>query len=95
MDKVFDGKKPTKLGTEKQPAVISVQTEERKQELEAVFEENSWICEITVDAEKPENTTDLELLQNPILPAKAAPKVGRNDPCTCGSGKKYKKCCGK
>ncbi len=23
-----------------------------------------------------------------------APKVGRNDPCTCGSGKKYKKCCG-
>jgi uncharacterized protein len=24
----------------------------------------------------------------------SAPKVGRNDPCTCGSGKKYKKCCG-
>ena len=23
-----------------------------------------------------------------------APKVGRNDPCPCGSGKKYKKCCG-
>ncbi|MBN2441559.1 MAG: YchJ family protein [Spirochaetales bacterium] len=23
------------------------------------------------------------------------PKIGRNDPCTCGSGKKYKKCCGK
>lgn len=22
-------------------------------------------------------------------------RVGRNDPCTCGSGKKYKKCCGK
>jgi preprotein translocase subunit SecA len=22
------------------------------------------------------------------------PKVGRNDPCPCGSGKKYKKCCG-
>ena len=22
-------------------------------------------------------------------------KVGRNDPCICGSGKKYKKCCGK
>lgn len=26
-------------------------------------------------------------------PPKAA-KVGRNDPCSCGSGKKYKKCCG-
>ena len=23
------------------------------------------------------------------------PKVGRNDPCPCGNGKKYKKCCGK
>ena len=28
-------------------------------------------------------------------PAKAAPRVGRNDPCPCGSGKKYKKCCGR
>lgn len=25
---------------------------------------------------------------------KAGPKIGRNDPCTCGSGRKYKKCCG-
>ncbi|MDR1125380.1 MAG: preprotein translocase subunit SecA [Deltaproteobacteria bacterium] len=25
---------------------------------------------------------------------RAAPKVGRNDPCPCGSGKKYKNCCG-
>ncbi|NCB62812.1 MAG: preprotein translocase subunit SecA [Clostridia bacterium] len=27
-------------------------------------------------------------------PVKKAQKVGRNDPCPCGSGKKYKKCCG-
>ncbi|MBI5152050.1 preprotein translocase subunit SecA [Candidatus Peregrinibacteria bacterium] len=25
---------------------------------------------------------------------KSAPEIGRNDPCPCGSGKKYKKCCG-
>jgi len=25
---------------------------------------------------------------------RAEPKVGRNEPCPCGSGKKYKKCCG-
>jgi len=33
----------------------------------------------------------------PRLPAPmaAAPRTGRNDPCPCGSGKKYKKCCGK
>jgi preprotein translocase subunit SecA len=28
-------------------------------------------------------------------PAKSAKVAGRNDPCPCGSGKKYKKCCGK
>lgn len=26
---------------------------------------------------------------------RAEPKIGRNDPCPCGSGKKYKKCCGR
>ncbi|MEK7313424.1 MAG: SEC-C metal-binding domain-containing protein, partial [Deltaproteobacteria bacterium] len=28
-------------------------------------------------------------------PVKGAIRVGRNDPCPCGSGQKYKKCCGK
>ena len=28
-------------------------------------------------------------------PVRSTEKVGRNDPCPCGSGKKYKKCCGK
>jgi preprotein translocase subunit SecA len=28
-------------------------------------------------------------------PVRVGPKVGRNDPCPCGSGKKYKHCCGK
>ncbi len=36
------------------------------------------------------NTPDVK--QAPIH--REAPKVGRNDPCPCGSGKKYKKCCG-
>ena len=27
-------------------------------------------------------------------PRRTTPKTGRNDPCLCGSGKKYKKCCG-
>lgn len=31
----------------------------------------------------------------PTMPlVRIEPKVGRNDPCPCGSGKKYKKCCG-
>lgn len=32
---------------------------------------------------------------NPTTVVRAEPKVGRNDPCPCGSGKKYKKCHGK
>ncbi|MCX7019923.1 MAG: preprotein translocase subunit SecA [bacterium] len=28
------------------------------------------------------------------VPYRAGPRVGRNDPCPCGSGKKFKKCCG-
>lgn len=32
---------------------------------------------------------------NKVLPVKAAPSIGRNEPCQCGSGKKFKKCCGK
>lgn len=32
---------------------------------------------------------------SPNVPvAHESPKIGRNDPCPCGSGKKYKKCCG-
>jgi hypothetical protein len=30
----------------------------------------------------------------PVLPVRSWPKIGRNDPCPCGSGKKHKKCCG-
>ncbi len=30
----------------------------------------------------------------PVTVRRSQPKVGRNDPCPCGSGKKYKKCCG-
>ncbi|WP_436231241.1 SEC-C metal-binding domain-containing protein [Caballeronia sp. LjRoot29] len=37
---------------------------------------------------KPANLTALLRVA-----AKARAKVGRNDPCPCGSGKKYKKCC--
>jgi preprotein translocase subunit SecA len=29
------------------------------------------------------------------MPEEKGQKIGRNDPCPCGSGKKYKKCCGK
>jgi preprotein translocase subunit SecA len=33
--------------------------------------------------------------QEKTKPVRTGPKVGRNDLCPCGSGKKYKNCCGK
>ena len=36
---------------------------------------------------------DASVKKQPVRKS-AADKVGRNDPCPCGSGKKYKKCCG-
>jgi hypothetical protein len=36
-----------------------------------------------------------EIEEPNIVAVRTGPKIGRNDPCTCGSGKKYKKCCGK
>lgn len=35
---------------------------------------------------------DGKLVRDPVV--NVEPRVGRNDPCPCGSGKKYKKCCG-
>ncbi len=41
------------------------------------------------EAQVPERETKAEPIR------RDAPKIGRNDPCPCGSGKKYKNCCGK
>ena len=38
--------------------------------------------------------SDFSTPHNPATPYTAMPKIGRNDPCPCNSGKKYKKCCG-
>lgn len=39
------------------------------------------------------NTSCCPPTQAPVT--RTAPKIGRNDPCVCGNGRKYKKCCGK
>ena len=90
---IFDGKKNAKLGTEKNPAVVTVQTEDRFKEVKAAFEKSGWNYKIELDPDKPEDITDLTRLQNPLKPRRVEKKVGRNEPCPCGSGKKYKNCC--
>ena len=94
MEKIFDGKKTAKLGTATNPAVVNVKTEERANELELIFDENGWKYTIELKPDEPEDITSLEILLNPPKTKIAEKKVGRNEPCPCGSGKKYKKCCG-
>lgn len=42
----------------------------------------------------PSSRLSQNMPRQPEKPAADAGKIGRNDPCPCGSGKKYKKCCG-
>lgn len=95
LENKYDGTKELKLGTEKNPAKIRVQTKKRMNELTKVFKENGWEYSIDVDRNKPEDITELKILQNRPQPRHTNEKFGRNDPCPCGSGKKYKNCCGK
>jgi SWIM/SEC-C metal-binding protein len=95
MEKIFDGKKRAKLGTEKNPAVVNVKTKKRMEEVTSIFEKNGWKYKINIDRNKSEDITDLDMLMNWPKPTEAEKKVGRNEPCPCGSGKKFKKCCGK
>ena len=95
MEKIFDGKKEARLGTKKNPAVVNVKTKKRMKEVTSIFEEHGWEYTVELDKSKPEDITDLELLSNTPEPVKVDKKIGRNEPCPCGSGKKYKKCCGK
>ena len=41
-----------------------------------------------------DNVPDQSVIELTPAPIRNGPKVGRNDPCPCGSGKKYKNCCG-
>jgi hypothetical protein len=52
---------------------------------------SSWVCFQSEEQKRP-NAQPKYLSGG--TPKRTQPKVGRNDPCPCGSGKKYKKCCG-
>ncbi|WP_046224141.1 PBPRA1643 family SWIM/SEC-C metal-binding motif protein [Vibrio sp. ECSMB14106] len=82
-----------KAGTEESPIVATVQTEARKAEVEALAAEQTIFVNVTVNAEKEENTLELDILLNKPKTMTFEKTPNRNDPCSCGSGNKYKKCC--
>ncbi len=85
--------KMAKLGTEKRPIIVRVQTEARAQYVAQECAKHGWHYIIGLEEGAPEMIADLERALNRPLPVHAQ-KSGRNDPCPCGSGRKYKKCCG-
>ena len=91
----FAPKKTVKLGSEKNPAVVQVQSESRSTEVKTVFEKHGWKYRIGIEPDKTEDVGDLERLLHPQQPTIVEKKPGRNESCLCGSGKKSKHCCGK
>ena len=83
-----------KLGTGKRPAVARVKSQKRAEEILSICNTKGLKVIVGIEPNKPEDISDVERLLNPPEAAKAQAKTGRNDPCPCGSGKKYKKCCG-
>jgi len=56
-------------------------------------EKNELINDVKEASTGCTNTSCCPPQQSPIT--RNTPKIGRNDPCICGNGKKYKKCCGR
>ncbi|MEC6907837.1 PBPRA1643 family SWIM/SEC-C metal-binding motif protein [Photobacterium piscicola] len=91
----YNTKRETKLGTETNPLTLIVNTEERQQELEVQLAEQQLFATITVDTNAVEDITEFTATLNKPITTTFDKTPNRNDPCSCGSGNKYKKCCGK
>lgn len=90
----YNTKRVAKLGTEKHPLTLVVTSEERKLAVETLVSDNGLFANITVDSSLDENINELNTVLNKPTTTRFDKTPNRNDPCSCGSGKKYKKCCG-
>lgn len=89
----YNTKRDVKLGTERKPLTLVVNSEQRKTEIESIVAEHGFFADITVDSQGDENINELNGLLNKPKTMTFEKTPNRNDPCLCGSGKKYKKCC--
>jgi SWIM/SEC-C metal-binding protein len=83
-----------KLGSHEKPAVVRVRTMERAQEMLALCEKNGWKVITGIEPDEPEDISDVTKLLNPPKPITIQVTTARNATCPCGSGKKFKHCCG-
>lgn len=82
-----------KFGSKEKPAIVHVETMERAEEIMKLCNDNNWQVIVGIESDKPEDISDVERLLNPPKPITNTITIGRNEPCPCGSGKKYKHCC--
>ena len=83
-------------GSEKYPLALRVTSEARRKEIQALVDEAQLHAQIHVDSSEgaQELIAELTALLNKSVTVKVDKTPARNNPCSCGSGKKYKKCCG-
>jgi hypothetical protein len=64
--------------------------------IDVIKEMGWWACfqSIKESRQTPNDERLQAKINNPETAVRSQDKIGRNDPCPCGSGKKYKKCCG-
>jgi SWIM/SEC-C metal-binding protein len=82
-----------RLGSAAMPLMLSVNTQAKAQDLLEYCEDMGWKALVRIAPDEPEDLEDLEYKEDPPTLEYSEPKMGRNEKCHCGSGKKYKKCC--
>ena len=80
----------TSIGTHANPARARVKTEDRAFELLALCQDRRIQLVVELAPDEPEDIADIEQALIEREPIIAAPKIGRNEPCPCGSGKKFR-----
>ena len=90
----FKKSRNSKLGTQENPLTLVVSCVERQKIIEQQVKDNGLAANITVDEKANENINELTAIIETPSTTTFEKTPGRNDPCLCGSGKKYKKCCG-
>lgn len=90
----FQKKRNAKLGTQENPLTLIVNTTERQTEIELLLKEHDLVATISINEAAEENINELSAIIDTPSTTTFEKTPGRNDPCLCGSGKKYKKCCG-
>lgn len=82
-----------RLGTTERPLTLTLNNENRQPEIQLLLSEHQLVADIVIDESAAENITELTAIIDKPSPAITEKTAGRNDPCPCASGKKYKKCC--